>query len=907
MGMFPTRERVRNAHGGLVKIDQQYSFSSIPEWRIFQANAAHLEYQLEKVRINEVNDGYHQVAFFKVSDKTILAGVQLEETMSSDDQYYITPGSDIKLRWTVPAALTKGAFSCNGTVLENIFGIAGKYIIVSLNARRTKESQWLKDQAPPLTSVSRTHYEATVTFTINTSPVKYRVDAINKIGDRSMERFHEAILARNTSSYASFDPVQKASASLPSGNKLFQDILLSDAFNWNEDQRNCFNVIRALPARVAIMEGVPGSGKSRLIAGFVQLFCGLKNEHGSNSTCVLVQVPTNAAGDSVHEAIQKFNKLTDASSQVIRVYTQANEVKAFMKKGAAITTEEAAADHASITLIQAIATLSEAYDSNRHALAEDSLEAHIIRAAQNAENDPDSYCDRLVSSGVLRRISKSLNRPLDYLDRLPEDPAELFQVDLYPMILSYIARMRRQDVNEWESSEIKELKLVFGWVMEEVLSNTQVVIATPYCCGSDILSKKFGENYNHIMVIEDESFRQMEIDTMLPLGKLRNNAKILGLVLCGDTHQPRPFSLSNTGVVRYNEFGSQLGLSFGRRLINSAHPQTAQYIQNRMVEVLTDLPNRRTYGRRMQTSEIASRQVVNAKWNTMMTEMLPASFNANNYVVISIEGSQDYLPPGLTSRQNPIHAEYIVHLVISNYKADGYQPKEILVIAFYREQVRYIHELFLRAVREKLIKLEQIPMLMTTTKAQGWENLWVIADVVVSKSDEKSELGFVGREEALFNVFLTRAKHAFTGLAHRELGSGKIALDEKQDRYVCEFVRDASRRGVIWDVSERPDYLACLGVKTVEEIETENNLAAQRSSEDDGWGNSEQPFNDTQGKDKQRNDKQGNDEQGNVEQGNHEPGKDEQANAEWKVEEAEGSWGSHAALGDGENTQEGTW
>jgi hypothetical protein len=55
---------------------------------------------------------------------------------------------------------------------------------------------------------------------------------------------------------------------------------------------------------------------------------------------------------------------------------------------------------------------------------------------------------------------------LPYLDKLPTDPDELFQVDLYPMILSYIKRMQAADINEWEDkSHIRLAKVVFGCVM----------------------------------------------------------------------------------------------------------------------------------------------------------------------------------------------------------------------------------------------------------------------------------------------------------------------------------------------------------------------------------------------------------------------------------------------------------
>jgi hypothetical protein len=47
----------------------------------------------------------------------------------------------------------------------------------------------------------------------------------------------------------------------------------------------------------------------------------------------------------------------------------------------------------------------------------------------------------------------------------------------------------------------------------------------------------------------------------------------------------------------------------------------------------------------------------------MMTLILGRRQEPNNYAVLSIRGSESFTTPGHTSRQNPVHAEYIVFLV----------------------------------------------------------------------------------------------------------------------------------------------------------------------------------------------------------------------------------------------------
>jgi hypothetical protein len=133
-------------------------------------------------------------------------------------------------------------------------------------------------------------------------------------------------------------------------------------------------------------------------------------------------------------------------------------------------------------------------------------------------------------------------------------------------------------------------------------------------------------------------------------------------------------------------------------------------------------------------------------------------------------------------------------LVLQNYKANGYKPSEILVIAYYTEQVRLIGELFLKVAEKGLIALDQIPAVMTTAKSQGHQAQWVLGDVVVHKAEVKRDLSFVETQESLFNVFLTRAKTAFTGFVHRDIGSGQVAREDKPKREIIAFIQDAHKR-----------------------------------------------------------------------------------------------------------------
>jgi hypothetical protein len=78
-----------------------------------------------------------------------------------------------------------------------------------------------------------------------------------------------------------------------------------------------------------------------------------------------------------------------------------------------------------------------------------------------------------------------------------------------------------------------------------------------------------------------------------------------------------------------------------------------------MLPSLAKFLNEYTYVR-MTNSPVSCAQVVNANWDSMMTLILGRRQEPNNYAVLSIRGSESFTTPGHTSRQNPVHAEYIV-------------------------------------------------------------------------------------------------------------------------------------------------------------------------------------------------------------------------------------------------------
>lgn len=262
--------------------------------------------------------------------------------------------------------------------------------------------------------------------------------------------------------------IPRASYDVQDGNQISHWILDSDVFNWNNKQKECFRLFRALPGGIGICEGVPGSGKNRTIADLVQLFCTLRRKkHSQSSTAVLVTVPTDCAGDPIFDAIQRSNKKAGKAINAVRVYKETNEVTSFLNKyrvekplepptAVYCTTRRkpilkkvevfAAKDYAAATIIQTIATLKDGHAPRRYSLATHSLEAKVIRKAKQAvDDDIKDGSPRLLKPSVIRRVSAGLPESLTYLDQLPRDPGELFQIDCLPFIISYVKRMEGED------------------------------------------------------------------------------------------------------------------------------------------------------------------------------------------------------------------------------------------------------------------------------------------------------------------------------------------------------------------------------------------------------------------------------------------------------------------------------
>jgi hypothetical protein len=204
--------------------------------------------------------------------------------------------------------------------MENVFGIPGRQMIVALDPVRPREKIFLR-RSTSINDLDRPRYSVRVTIKLNTTSIKHRVDAINKIARPEMERFHAAILAQKTSSHEPIDPIKEASGHQVLGRKAYADLLNDSLSLGMKTRRIAPTWHEPCPGGIAINEGVPGSGKSRLICGLTKMFSALKNKRGMSSVCTLIEVPTKAAGDAIYSAFTDFSTLSIANASYIRVYT----------------------------------------------------------------------------------------------------------------------------------------------------------------------------------------------------------------------------------------------------------------------------------------------------------------------------------------------------------------------------------------------------------------------------------------------------------------------------------------------------------------------------------------------------------------------------------------------------------
>lgn len=277
-------------------------------------------------------------------------------------------------------------------------------------------------------------------------------------------------------------------------------------------------------------------------------------------------------------------------------------------------------------------------------------------------------------------------------------------------------------------------------------------------------SGPFIREFSPAALIMDEASQFLEANAVFPILHALSKGSLCRILLIGDDDQLPP-----TLMAPRNPFLQTGVVSLFERLIKTGLRPITLREQYRMHPDISRI-SATLFARGLRNGPATSTKDGVAKFRTFMSAfagLSNASFTAANAVVISPVkdesipwGSQS--PKGSNSRINLLSARMILRLVYYLVRKGNFEMSDIIVIAFYKDQVGLLEALFdsenFRGIQVK-----------TIDKSQGCEAPIVIVDCVTLGAAADEGMGFLGAEQRRFNVAMTRAQVGRVVVGHKDM------------------------------------------------------------------------------------------------------------------------------------------
>jgi hypothetical protein len=594
LGAIPSRETIKNAHDSLVKYRFKKSFSHPYEYGVTMANGVFLEHERQLQLITAMEHSLHQMTVYDC-EGIIVVAIALNEELNVDDRYWVTPGSNVTIKWRHQGALAPGSKTVRGVIYDHWFaGIPEKHTVVVVNPESLR---YIKGLGQKVAAPDRKFYEAKIIFDVDEIPVRRRLDAINRLISDEFRFWHPAIMARSSASLMAYDLTDCFQPDNPMRGKMIKRVFdqVLNSSNLNPDQRNAFNMIRSAPGGIVDIEGCPGGGKTGLL---VMIAIALRQL----GIYVLFATPTHAAADAIMKTSKMVAKATGLTLKIKRAYSSPYETVAFFNKAKQEGILDEGLDLAKIAkndnmrtvvMLKTITALGKKYASKRYALTEDSIERAVVDKARAKEKDV--HFPMTAANHVLAHLELGTTLPpgLSY-----EDLDQVFPVRVYELINLFLDLMERTpNVEEWAVGLETICTKAFKWAQEDIIMECGCIVTSTNNVAGTPIANGVGASpeYAGIVALIDESNRDLEQDTAIVLTGLKQSKKLQGVVLAGDAKQPPPFVLTDNETPAYNEMSAQIAVSLPSRIVDAGHPQAALKYNGRAHPELNEWPNKNYY------------------------------------------------------------------------------------------------------------------------------------------------------------------------------------------------------------------------------------------------------------------------------------------------------------------------
>jgi hypothetical protein len=340
--------------------------------------------------------------------------------------------------------------------------------------------------------------------------------------------------------------------------------------------------------------------------------------------------------------------------------------------------------------------------------------------------------------------------------------------DLVKLRDAYVARhgwrmeegLSQEEVNEEDERLEKKYLRELRALQVNYVGRAMLVFSTA-AAASGVLFERFAPN----AMIMDEASQFIEARAVFPILQAMSKNRLERILLIGDDKQLPP-----TLMAPRNPFHATGVVSLFERLIKTGVAPVALREQYRMHPDISQISNKLIYqGQLRDGPATATKEGVDKfrKFMVGLARVSEARIGPGNAVVISPEKAPG-MPwasqhlSGSTSRVNLLTARMIMRLVHLLVQKGGFTMTDIMVIAFYKDQVVLLAAIFSFAGFEGI-------RVRTIDSSQGSEAPVVIVDCVTLGAGADEGMGFLGEDQRRFNVAMTRAQVGRITIAHIDM------------------------------------------------------------------------------------------------------------------------------------------
>ncbi|PNS17971.1 Regulator of nonsense transcripts 1 [Sphaceloma murrayae] len=440
-----------------------------------------------------------------------------------------------------------------------------------------------------------------------------------------------------------------------------------------------------------------------------------------------------------------------------------------------------------------------------------SLPGYSAHAQSQEQSDlwrDASDTDRIMSLGkyIGTRIKavkeKTFERPM--YDREKADLIELINARSAAFKGVPAAESRKQQM-EGDLKLRKEYLKALRQVQRRLIGVARGIFSTVSAASGPLVS-----SYKPQWLIMDEASQFSEAKAAFALLHAYSQGSLERILLVGDHMQLPP-----TLMAAVNPFAATGSISLFERLILGGTPSIQLKSQFRAHPSISAFYNENIYGGTLSDAPLTgTRELVAVFQNfayDLAVETGSTSFPATNSLIVSVQrdnafkmGSEKL--PGSTSRINFQTAAIAFTITARLVKERAVAPSDILITAFYSDQVKLLKALFEGQSHLAGVRVD------TVDGSQGSEANIQVVDCVVLGAGVGDTFGFLSSERRRVNVAMSRAMCGQVVIGHENMCAGQY-IDQKS--LWPRFVNGKREQGAIigshsllrWAGNELPNFI----------------------------------------------------------------------------------------------------